>query len=77
MSIWPLTYQQNVFKSGGKHFSEFYLQDGGKNQLTMEQLLRHCHPDVDSQTEQDIWCRFLDTDPNTDSIRKILNAYKN
>jgi len=21
------------------------------------------------QTEQDIWCRFLDTDPNTDSIR--------
>ena len=32
MSIWSLTYQQSVFKhyQSGKHFSEFYLQDGGK-----------------------------------------------
>ena len=34
MSIWSLTYQQSVFKRyhSDKHFSEFYLQDGGKNQ---------------------------------------------
>jgi len=33
MSIWSLTYQQSVFKRyhSDKHFSEFYLQDGGKN----------------------------------------------
>jgi len=33
--ITDLTYQQSVFKDyhNGKHFSEFYLQDGGKNQL--------------------------------------------
>ena len=31
-----MTYQQGVFKryhSGDKHFSEFYLQDGGKNHV--------------------------------------------
>ena len=30
-----ITYQQNVFKHyhSDKHLSEFYLQDGGKNQL--------------------------------------------
>ena len=35
MSIWSLTCQQSVFKHNhsGKHFSEFYLQDGGNNQL--------------------------------------------
>ena len=37
MSTWSLTYQQSVslFKRyhGDKHFSEFYLQDGGKSQL--------------------------------------------
>jgi len=35
MSTWSLTYQQNVFKRYhcDKHFLEFYLQDGGKNQL--------------------------------------------
>jgi len=35
MSIGLLTYQQSVFKRyhSNKHFSEFYLQDGGKNQL--------------------------------------------
>ena len=35
MSIWSLTYQQSVFKRyhSDKHFSEFYLQDDGKNQL--------------------------------------------
>jgi len=34
MSIWSVTYQQRVFKHyhSGKHFSKFYLQDGGKNQ---------------------------------------------
>jgi len=32
MSIWSPTYQQSVFKRccSDKHFSEFYLQDGGK-----------------------------------------------
>ena len=36
MSAWSLTYQQSVFKGyhSDKHLSEFYLQDGGKNQLT-------------------------------------------
>jgi len=31
----PLTYQQIVFKRyfSNQHFSEFYLQDGGENQL--------------------------------------------
>ena len=35
MSIWSLTYQQSVFKRyhSDKHLLEFYLQDGGKNQL--------------------------------------------
>jgi len=35
MSTWSLTCQQSVFKRyhSDKHFSEFYLQDGGKNQL--------------------------------------------
>jgi len=31
-----MTYQQGVYKryhSGDKHFSEFYLQDGGKNHV--------------------------------------------
>jgi len=30
-----LTYQQSVFKRyrSDKHFSEFYLHDGGKNKL--------------------------------------------
>ena len=30
-----LTYQQSVFKryDSDKHFSAFYLQDGGKNEL--------------------------------------------
>ena len=34
MSIWSLTYQQSVFKRchSDKQFSEFYLQDGGRNQ---------------------------------------------
>jgi len=32
MPIRPLTYQQSVFKRyfSNQHFSEFYLQDGGK-----------------------------------------------
>jgi len=32
---YQLTYQQSVFKRyhSDKHFEEFYLQDGGKNQL--------------------------------------------
>jgi len=35
----------NVFKRyrGDKHFSEFYLQDGGKNQLASIWNC-HCHP---------------------------------
>ena len=35
MSTWSLTCQQSVFKRyhSDKHFSDFYLQDGGKNQL--------------------------------------------
>jgi len=35
MSMWSLICQQNVFKCYhyGKRFKEFYLQDGGKNQL--------------------------------------------
>jgi len=35
MSIWWLTYQQRAFKqyNSDKHLSQFYLQDGGKNQL--------------------------------------------
>jgi len=35
MSVLSLTYQQSVFKHyhSDKHLSEFYLQDGGKNQL--------------------------------------------
>jgi len=35
MSISPLTYQQSEFKRyhSDKHFPEFYLQDGSKNQL--------------------------------------------
>jgi len=35
ISILSLTYQQSVSKHyhSDKHFSEFYLQDGGKNQL--------------------------------------------
>ena len=35
MSIWSLTYQPSEFKRyhSDKYFSEFYLQDGGKNQL--------------------------------------------
>ena len=37
MSIWSMAYQyqQSVFKRyhSDKHFSGFYLQDGGKNQL--------------------------------------------
>jgi len=35
MFMWSLTYQQNVFKRyhSDKHVSDFYLQDGGKNQL--------------------------------------------
>ena len=40
MSIRSPTYQQSVFKRyhSDKHFSEFHLQDGGKNQLAdMEQ----------------------------------------
>jgi len=34
MSIWSLTYQQSVFKHyhSDKHLSQFYLQNGGKNQ---------------------------------------------
>jgi len=45
--ITDLTYQQSVFKDyhNGKHFSEFYLQDGGKsNWHRYEIKLRHCHP---------------------------------
>jgi len=41
MSIWSLTYQQSIFKLyySDKHFSEFYLQDGGKKStgIDMEQ----------------------------------------
>jgi len=35
MDIWSLTYQQSVCKRyhSDKHFSDFYLQDGGNNQL--------------------------------------------
>jgi len=35
MSVWSLTCQQSVFKRyhSDKHLWEFYLQDGGKNQL--------------------------------------------
>jgi len=35
MSVKSLTYQQRVFKRyhSGKHFSEFYPQDGGENKL--------------------------------------------
>jgi len=35
MFIWSLTYQQSALKRyhSDKHFLEFYLQDGGKNQL--------------------------------------------
>ena len=35
MSVWSPTYQQSVFKRyhSDEQFSEFYLQDGGKNQL--------------------------------------------
>jgi len=34
-SIWSLTYQQIVFNRyhSEEQFLEFYLQDGGKNQL--------------------------------------------
>jgi len=40
MSVWSLIYQQSVFKRyhGDKHFLEFYLQDGGKNQLAYTSL---------------------------------------
>ena len=41
MSIWSLTDQQSAFKRyhSDKHFSEFYLQDGGKKStgIDMEQ----------------------------------------
>jgi len=46
MSTWSLTYQQSVFKRhhSNKHFSPFYLQDGGKNSWRgYETKLRHCH----------------------------------
>jgi len=35
MSIWSRIYQHSVFKRyhSNKRFSEFYQQDGGKNQL--------------------------------------------
>ena len=35
MDIWSLTYQQSACKRyhSDKHFSDFYLQDGGINQL--------------------------------------------
>jgi len=35
MSTWSLTYLQSVLKHyhSDRHLSEFYLQDGGKNQL--------------------------------------------
>ena len=35
MSIWSLTYQQSAFKRyhSNKHFSEFYPQHDGENQL--------------------------------------------
>ena len=35
ISVWSLTCQQRVYKRyhSGKHFSEFYPQDGGANQL--------------------------------------------
>ena len=41
MCIWSLTYQQSIFNCyhSDKHFSEFYLQDGGKKStgIDMEQ----------------------------------------
>ena len=47
--MWSLTNQQKVFKRyhGDEHFSEFYLQDGGKiNRYRYRTKLpvRHCHP---------------------------------
>ena len=35
MSIRSIAYQQSVYKRcySNQHFSEFYLQDGGENQL--------------------------------------------
>ena len=35
MSVWSLTYEQSAFTQyhSNKHFSEFYPQDGGENQL--------------------------------------------
>ena len=37
MPAWSLTYKESVFKRchSDKHFSEFYLQDGGKNQRAL------------------------------------------
>jgi len=46
-SVWSLTCQQRVFKRyhSGKHFPEFYPQDGGANQLAQIWIeISHCHP---------------------------------
>ena len=59
MSIWSLTYQQSISKlyRSDRHFSEFYLQDGGKNQLAYRYWTkwRHCHP-WKSLSERDVVC---------------------
>jgi len=46
MSIWSSSYQQIVFKRdhSEKHLSEFYLQDGGKNQLEGKYSLESTDP---------------------------------
>ena len=62
MSIWSPTDQQSVFKRyhGDKHVSEFYLQDGGKNQLTqiwnkITSLPPYTHRNIASWTEHVNW----------------------
>jgi len=44
-----LTYQQSVFKRyySDKHFSEFYLQDGGKSQLKLNMEQNYVTDDAD------------------------------
>jgi len=47
--LWSLAYQQSVFKRyhSDKHFWEFYLQDGGKNQLAqIWTIITSLSPDV-------------------------------
>ena len=69
-----ISHQQSVFKRhhSDKHFSEFYLQDGGKKStgIDMERLLRHCQP-LYCERSHRVWTRLRRTEvsrPNWSSV---------